>query len=126
VPPGRIYPNTYVEQGGITLGCFFLTHLALIIGERLFVVILISGTTGLQLLAWLVPNVITNAVAVSILGLFLGPLYPCAQTVFSRLIPRHVQTTAMGFISSAGSSGGAVAPFTTGLLAQAVGTFVLQ
>jgi fucose permease len=34
--------------------------------------------------------------------------------------------TAISFISSAGSSGGAVAPFTTGLLAQAVGTFVLH
>jgi fucose permease len=79
-----------------------------------------------QLLGWLVPNVITNAVAVSILGLLLGPVYPCANSYFMRLLPRSTQTSAMGFIASAGSSGGAVAPFTTGILAQAVGTYVLH
>lgn len=72
------------------------------------------------------PNVIGDAVAVSLLGLLLGPVYPCAQTIFSRLMPRHVQTTAIGFIAGAGSSGGAVAPFTTGILAQAAGTWVLH
>jgi len=84
------------------------------------------GALGFQLLVWLIPNVIGNAVAVAFLGLLLGPVYPCAQAVFSRLMPRHVQTTAIGFIGSAGSSGGAVAPFTTGILAQAVGTWVLH
>jgi len=33
---------------------------------------------------------------------------------------------AIGFISSAGSSGGAIAPFLTGLLAQTSGTYVLH
>lgn len=77
-------------------------------------------------MAWFIPNVIGNAVAVCLLGLLLGPVYPCAQTIFSRLMPRHVQTTAVGFIAGAGSSGGAVAPFTTGILAQAAGTWVLH
>ena len=65
-------------------------------------------------------------VAVSIVGLLLGPIYPCAQTVFTRLLPGNLQVFAVGFISSMGSSGGAVVPFLTGLLAQAVGTFVLH
>ncbi|KAF2121103.1 major facilitator superfamily domain-containing protein [Lophiotrema nucula] len=119
----------YVTAGfwaGITLGRFVLTHLAPRIGERLFVIILVSTTIAFQLLAWLIPNVVGNAVAVSIIGLLLGPVYPCGQTIFSRLLPRHLQTTAISFISGAGSSGGAVAPFTTGILAQAVGTFVLH
>ncbi|KAF2659162.1 MFS general substrate transporter [Lophiostoma macrostomum CBS 122681] len=113
--------------GGITLGRFVLTHLTpRYIGERTFVFLLVAGAAAFQLLAWLVPNIITNAVAVSILGLLLGPIYPCAQTIFTKLLPRHVQTTAVGFIAGAGSSGGAIAPFTTGVLAQAVGTFVLH
>ncbi|CAG5163727.1 uncharacterized protein ALTATR162_LOCUS6530 [Alternaria atra] len=119
----------YVTAGfwaGITLGRFVLTHAAPKIGEKNFVVILTIGTVGLQLLAWLTPNLIGNAVAVCLLGLLLGPVYPCAQTIFSRLMPRHVQTTAIGFIGGAGSSGGAVAPFTTGVLAQASGTWVLH
>ncbi|EMD86317.1 hypothetical protein COCC4DRAFT_166527 [Bipolaris maydis ATCC 48331] len=112
--------------GGITIGRFVLTHAAPRIGEKKFVVILTLGTVGLQLLAWLTPNLIGNAVAVCLLGLLLGPIYPCASTIFSRLMPRNIQTTAIGFIAGAGSSGGAVAPFTTGILAQASGTWVLN
>lgn len=103
-----------------------LTHAAPRIGEKNYVIGLTLVTMALQLMAWLIPNVIGNAVAVSLLGLMLGPVYPCAQTIFSRLVPRHLQTTAIGFIGSAGSSGGAVAPFTTGILAQAVGTWVIH
>lgn len=84
------------------------------------------GSIAFQILVWFVPNVISNAVFVAILGLLLGPVYPCAVAVFNRALPRNIQMMSIGFISSAGSSGGAVAPFTTGLLAQAVGTFVLH
>lgn len=66
------------------------------------------------------------AVAVSIIGLLLGPVYPCAQTVFTRSLPGNIMMTSISFIGSAGSSGGAVGPLVTGLLAQAVGTFVLN
>ncbi|KAH7394878.1 major facilitator superfamily domain-containing protein [Phaeosphaeria sp. MPI-PUGE-AT-0046c] len=124
--PAKVGYVTAGFWGGITLGRFVLTHAAPRIGERNFVVMLTLGTFALQLLSWLVPNVIGNAVAVSLLGLLLGPVYPCAQTIFSRLLPRNIQTTAIGFIGGAGSSGGAVAPFTTGILAQATGTWVLH
>ncbi|KAF1919531.1 major facilitator superfamily domain-containing protein [Ampelomyces quisqualis] len=124
--PAKVGYVTAGFWGGITLGRFVLTHAAPKIGERNFVIILTLGTFALQLLSWLVPNVIGNAVAVSLLGLLLGPVYPCAQTIFSRLLPRNIQTTAIGFIGGAGSSGGAVAPFTTGILAQATGTWVLH
>ena len=110
----------------INLGRFVLTHVAYRIGERSFVVGMTAGAMAFQLLVWLIPNVIGDAVAVAILGLLLGPVYPCAQTIFAKLLPRNVQMTAVGFIGSAGSSGGAVAPFTTGLLAQVVGTYVLH
>jgi len=78
------------------------------------------GAIAFQLLVWFVPNTVGDAVAVSLLGLLLGPVYPCASTILTRLLPLDIQMTAYSFISSAGSSGGAVAPFLTGLLAQAV------
>ena len=65
-------------------------------------------------------------VAVAILGLLLGPVYPCAATIFAKVLPSSVQVFAVGFISSAGSSGGAAVPFLTGLIAQSAGTFVLH
>ncbi|TIA00912.1 MFS general substrate transporter [Aureobasidium pullulans] len=124
--PAKVGYVTAGFWGGITLGRFVLSHLAPRIGEKKFVYILTALSIVFQLLVWLIPNIIGEAVAVSLLGLLLGPVYSCATTIFTRLMGRDVQMTALSFVSSAGSSGGAVAPFLTGLLAQAVGTFVLH
>lgn len=112
--------------GGITLGRFLLVHPATKIGERTSVYILTLGAAAFQLLVWLVPNVVGNAVAVSLVGLLLGPVYPCATIIFSRLLKRELQMSSLSFIASMGSSGGAMAPFFTGLLAQRLGTVVLH
>jgi fucose permease len=112
--------------GGITLGRFFLSQPAHILGEKISVYFIIAGAAAFQLLIWLVPNVIGDAVAVAIVGLLLGPVYPCATVIFSRAIPRKAQVSSLGVISAFGSSGGAVAPFLVGILAQLVGTFVLH
>ncbi|RYC54887.1 hypothetical protein CHU98_g11319 [Xylaria longipes] len=96
------------------------------IGEKRFVYFLTAGAAVFQLLVWFVPNIIGEAVSLALVGLLLGPIYPCAATVFTRNLSRQEQVSGLGVISAFGSSGGAVAPFTTGLLAQAAGTFVLH
>lgn len=119
----------YVTSGfwaGITLGRFLLSAPAHKFGEKLFVYFLICGAAAFQLLVWLVPNVVGDAVAVSIVGLLLGPVYPCAAFIFTRSIGQKEQVSSMSVISAFGSSGGAFSPFTTGILAQVVGTFVLH
>ncbi|RHZ73932.1 hypothetical protein CDV55_102559 [Aspergillus turcosus] len=119
----------YVSAGfwaGITLGRFVLSHPAHMVGEKLAVILLVVGSAAFQLMTWLIPNVIGDAVAVAIVGLLLGPVYPCATAVFSKLLPKNIQISSLSFISAMGSSGGAVAPFFTGLLAQSVGTYVLH
>ncbi|KAF2094910.1 MFS general substrate transporter [Rhizodiscina lignyota] len=119
----------YVSSGfwaGIAVGRFLLSPVCYRIGEKRSVICLTLGATVLQVLVWFIPNVIGPSVAVSFVGLLLGPVYPCAQAVFSRLLPRKIQTSSISFISSAGSSGGAVAPFLTGLLAGVSGTWVLN
>ncbi len=113
-------------QGGITLGRFTLSHLAHRLGEKAVVYGLTLGCLAFQLLVWFVPNVIGDSIAIAFIGLLIGPIYPCATTVFARLLPRSLQNTAIAFVSSAGSSGGALAPFATGLLAQASGMWVLH
>jgi fucose permease len=119
----------YVSAGfwaGITLGRFFLSGPAQKLGEKAFVYGLVGGAIAFQVLVWVVPNIIGNAVAVSIVGLLLGPIYPCATAVFMRGMGTHEALSGMGTISACGSLGGAVCPFITGLLAQAVGTWVLH
>ena len=112
--------------GGITLGRFALSPLGARIGEQRFVYALIIGATVFQLLVWLVPNIIGEAVSLAIVGLLLGPIYPCATTVLARSLSYRKQVKGLSVISAFGSSGGAVAPFLTGLLIQVVGTFVLH
>jgi fucose permease len=119
----------YVSSGfwaGITLGRFALSHPARRVGEKLSVFVLTLCAIIFQLLAWFIPNIIGQAVAVAIIGLILGPVYPCGALVFSKLLPRNIQTTSLSFISAMGSSGGAFFPFVTGLLAQHLGTVVLH
>ena len=124
--PSRVGYVTAGFWAGITLGRFTLTHLASRVGEKRFVAALTLGVIVFQLLAWFIPNVIGGAVAVSFLGFLLGPAYPCATTVFARLLPAEIQMSAIAFITTAGSSGGAVVPFTKGILAQAFGAWVLH
>lgn len=119
----------YVSAGfwaGITVGRFLLTHSAAKVGHKIAVVAMVAGAVAFQLMTWLIPNVIGEAVSVAILGLLLGPVYPSATAVFTKLLPKSMHISSLSFISALGSSGGAVSPFFTGLLAQNVGTMVLH
>lgn len=119
----------YVTSGfwaGITIGRFVLSPLGARVGEKLFVYLLIAGAAVFQLLVWLVPNIIAESVSLAIVGLLLGPVYPCSTVVFARNLSSGQQVSGLSLISAFGTSGGAFAPFTTGLLAQAFGTFVLH
>lgn len=124
--PAQVGYVTAGFWGGITLGRFLMVTPAHKIGDRISVLALTVGTAAFQLLLWFLPNVIGNAVAVALIGLLLGPIYPCATGVFSKLLPAHLQITSLGLIGSVGSSGGALFPFLTGVLAQGSGTVVLN
>ena len=112
--------------GGITLGRFVLSHIAHRLGERIAVTVLIIGAALLQIAVWFVPDIIGEAVAVSLVGLLLGPIYAFAISVYSRLLNRDELVSALSFVSAMGSSGGAVAPFVTGIVSQKVGTWVVN
>jgi len=81
---------------------------------------------GLELIAWLVPSLIGGAVAVSIVGIFLGPIYPIVMNEAGRILPRWLLTGSIGWIAGFGQAGSAVLPFMTGALASQVGIKSLQ
>ena len=119
----------YVSAGfwaGITTGRFLLTYPAARWGEKITVAAMIAGAVVFQLMTWLIPNVISEAVTVAILGVLLGAVYPCATSVFTKLLPRNMHMSSLSFVSALGSSGGAVWPLLTGILSQNVGTMVLH
>lgn len=72
------------------------------------------------------PQFYVGAVAVGLLGFFLGPLFPAAMVACTKLLPRHLHVSSIGFAAAFGGSGGAIFPYAVGALAQAKGVSVLQ
>jgi len=78
------------------------------------------------LILWLVPHFYASAVAVSLQGFFLGPLFPAAVVVTTKLLPKHLHVSSIGFAAAFGGGGAAALPFAVGAIAQAKGVQVLQ
>lgn len=81
---------------------------------------------GMELLFWLVPQFYVSAVAVSLQGFFIGPLFPAVVVVMTKLLPRHLHVSAVGFASAFGGSGAAILPFAVGAIANHAGVQALQ
>lgn len=78
------------------------------------------------LILWLVPQFYVSAIAVSLQGFFLAPLFPAAVIMTTKLLPRHLHVSSIGFAAAFGGAGAAVFPFIVGAIAQAKGVTVLQ
>ena len=74
----------------------------------------------------MVPSLVENAVAVALVGLILGPVYPILMNHTTRILPRWLLTASIGYIAGMGQAGSAVLPLITGLLASKFGISSLQ
>lgn len=81
---------------------------------------------GLELLFWLVPQFYVSAISVGLIGFFIGPLFPAAMVACTKLLPRHLHVSSIGFAAALGGSGGALFPYVIGVVAQAKGVKTLQ
>ncbi|KAL1303465.1 hypothetical protein AAFC00_006848 [Neodothiora populina] len=111
---------------GITVGRFVLGFITPRIGEKLAIAIYLPIATGLELLFWLVPQFYVSAVTVALQGFVLAPMFPAAVVACTKLLPRHLHVSGIGFAAALGGSGGAIFPFVTGVIAQSHGVKVLQ
>lgn len=93
---------------GITFGRITLGFLTPKIGERLAVIIYTLCALGLELVFWLVPQIIVSAVAISLLGFFIGPLFPTGVIMATKLLPPDLHVAAIGFSAAFGGIGAAV------------------
>ena len=85
-----------------------------------------SWITRLELVVWLVPSLIGGAVAVSFVGVLLGPIYPIVMNHAGRVLPPWLLTGSIGWIAGFGQAGSALLPFLTGALASKTGIKSLQ
>ena len=81
---------------------------------------------GLEITVWVVPSLFENALAVSLVGLLLGPMYPIQVNHSKSIIPKWLFAGSNGWITGIGMTGSAIFPFVTGLLASKFGIASLQ
>ncbi|THC97624.1 hypothetical protein EYZ11_002914 [Aspergillus tanneri] len=89
----------YVASGfwtGFTLGRVILADITHNLGERRMVFIYTALAVFMQLVFWLTPSIIANAVAVCLLGFFIGPFYPVGLYVLTEVIPQELHVGAIG------------------------------
>ncbi|KAH7397716.1 major facilitator superfamily domain-containing protein [Cadophora sp. MPI-SDFR-AT-0126] len=126
---GKAFESGLVVTGfwlGLTCGRVILGFVTGKIGEKIAIAAYMIICLGLELCFWLIPNFIASAVFAAWLGFFLGPLFPAAIIVATKLLPRRLHVSAIGFAAAFGGGGGAVLPFAVGAIAQAKGVAVLQ
>ncbi|KAK7044715.1 MFS domain-containing protein [Favolaschia claudopus] len=112
--------------GGLMIGRIALLWLNSKIGERRVMYLYSVLAIGLELVVWLVPFLIADAVAVAIVGMLLGPIYPITMNHTGRVLPRRLLTGSIGWIAGFGQAGSAVFPFITGAIASKTGIKVLH
>lgn len=72
------------------------------------------------------PSLIENAVAVSLIGLFFGPVYPILSSIACEIIPHWLLQGGIGWYGGIGMAGAAFFPFVTGALSSNFGIVSLQ
>ncbi|OGM50861.1 MFS transporter [Aspergillus bombycis] len=119
----------YIASGfwtGFTVGRVLLADITHKFGERRMVFIYVVLALAMQLMFWIVPSIPVNAVAVFLLGFFIGPFYPVGLYVLTEIVPPELHVGAIGFTASLGQAGSAAFPFMTGAIASKAGVQVLQ
>ena len=96
---------------GMTVGRLFLPLITDRIGEFNSVIIYLAINVGLELIFWLVPSFVVSAISVALLGCFLGPLFPTAVVLMTKMLPRDLHVGSIGFATALGGSGGSLFPF---------------
>ncbi|GAW10413.1 MFS general substrate transporter [Lentinula edodes] len=112
--------------GGLMIGRIVLLWVNQKIGERRVLYLYSALAIGLEIVVWLVPSLIGDGVAIAIVGMLLGPMYPITMNHTGRILPRWLLTGSIGWIAGFGQAGSAVFPFMTGALASKFGIKSLQ
>ncbi|KAJ3516403.1 hypothetical protein NLJ89_g1143 [Agrocybe chaxingu] len=112
--------------GGLATGRVLLLWVNKKVGERRVLFIYAFLAIAFELTVWFVPSLLQNAVAVAIVGMLLGPMYPIVMNQTSRVLPRWILTGAIGWIAGFGQAGSALLPFITGAIASSHGIKSLQ
>lgn len=88
--------------------------------------LLTSLNLRLTIIVWFVPSLIADAVAVSFVGFFLGPMFPLIITTAEEIVPSSLISVTVSMIGAVSQTGSAIFPFVAGSLATKAGVASLQ
>jgi fucose permease len=123
------YPAGMTSMGfwlGLSVGRAILGFVTPRLGVKVAVALYLPAAMALQLVFWLVPSFYVSAITVAFQGFFLGPLFPAVVVATTKMLPKHLHVSTIGFAAAFGGSGAAVLPFAVGAIAQAKGVKTLQ
>ncbi|TVY66025.1 Bypass of stop codon protein 6 [Fusarium oxysporum f. sp. cubense] len=123
------YPAGMTSMGfwlGLAVGRAILGFVTPLLGVKVAVSLYLPAAMALQLIFWLVPSFYVSAVTVALQGFFLGPLFPAVVVATTKMLPKHLHVSTIGFAAAFGGSGAAILPFAVGAIAQAKGVKTLQ
>lgn len=90
---------------GITFGRMCLGFVTGKIGEKVAISVYLLVAMGSELCFWLIPSFVSSAVFAGIVGFWLGPMFPAAIVVATKLLPRRLHVSAIGFAAAFGGGG---------------------
>ncbi|KAK4046948.1 hypothetical protein OIV83_005739 [Microbotryomycetes sp. JL201] len=123
---GYVATGFWGGKSCLTIGRAISTPLNNWVGEKRVLFVYLGIAIGLELAIWFADTLVGNAVAVGLVGLIIGPIYPVTMSVCTKILPRSMHASGIGFIAAFGQVGSALFPFITGALAQRFSPAVLQ
>lgn len=100
---GKLSEVGYVQTGfagGLFLGRLLLAEPTKRLGERRMVFVYALLCLGLELLFWLIPNIVAGAVAISLFGFFSGPFFATGVSVGAQIFPQELRSSSLGKLTS--------------------------
>ena len=112
---------------GLTLGRFVISPVAEKTGVSTGAMIYgcLAGVIAAAGLAWLSPTAAVTAIALVLLGFFLGPIFPTTMSIAPRLAQPRLVPTAIGVMNAASLIGGSALPWVAGAIAQSTGIWTI-
>ncbi|KAG1731063.1 MFS general substrate transporter [Suillus paluster] len=114
------------SSGYISSGFWGGIMIGRVVGERRVLFIYSIFAIGLELIVWLVSSLVGGGVAIAMMGVILGLMYPIAMNHAVRILPEWLVTGSIGWIAGFGQAGSALLPFLTGAIASKTGIKSVQ
>ncbi|KAI9307744.1 major facilitator superfamily domain-containing protein [Cunninghamella echinulata] len=109
----------------LAVGRIVLGYISGRYGERLVINICTLLCVFCVIGLWFIDDFIWVSVVFVFIGALLGPCFPTTIALASKVLPKEMHPTSIGFIAGVGAAGAAILPFISGLIAGQFGMSII-